>query len=272
MRLWGLAYLWGQLPMRREAGSDAVPCVCRCALGGWCAGGRAMLDKRRQANGAGDNVFRMRENIRTNTEDSRERRDAQAAAAEGCASGEQRAAGDYPAAEGCAVTESVAANDRRAALFFVGNQLMLDDGIGHAAYEELPNVYCLPDNVDLFDVGCMTMDMISYVRDYDFLMTIDAVDDSGEPAGTVFRYAPEDVARGGMMASLHDLKLANLFDTADLLGYEARGMCLGMQVLNADPEEYTIGLTKPCADALPLLIETIAAELDRNGFAVERRA
>ena len=159
---------------------------------------------------------------------------------------------------------------RRAALFFVGNQLMLDDGIGHAAYEELPRVFRLPDTVDLFDVGCMTMDMINYVRDYDFLMTIDAVEDSGQPAGTVFRYAPDDVGRGGMIASLHDLKLANLFDAADLLGYTAQGICLGMQVENADPDQYIIGLTQPCAAALPLLVETIAAELDRNGFPVKR--
>lgn len=158
----------------------------------------------------------------------------------------------------------------RAAVFFVGNQLMLDDGIGHAAYEELPRVFELGENVDLFDVGCMTMDMIGYVRDYDFIMTVDAVDDSGEPAGTVFRYSPDDVDRGGMMSSLHDLKLANLFDAADLLGFEAKGMCVGMQVLNPDPVEYVVGLTEPCAAALPLLIETIAAELDRRGFSVKR--
>ena len=50
---------------------------------------------------------------------------------------------------------------RKAAVFFVGNQLMLDDGIGHAAYLELPKRFIIPDSVDLFDVGCMTMDMIS---------------------------------------------------------------------------------------------------------------
>ena len=150
---------------------------------------------------------------------------------------------------------------RRAALFFVGNMLMLDDGIGHAAYLELPRIYKLPDNVDLYDVGCMTMD---------FLMTIDAVEDSGEAPGTVFRYAPDDVDRGGTIASLHDLKLANLFDAAALLGYRSEGMCLGMQVQNANPDQYTVGLSEPCAAALPLLVETIAAELDRHGFAVQR--
>ena len=158
-----------------------------------------------------------------------------------------------------------------AAVFFVGNQLMLDDGIGHAAYEEFQRVFYVPRGVDLFDVGCMTMDMISYVRDYDFVMTVDAVEDSGEPAGTVFRYAPDDVARAGMIASLHDLKLANLFDAAALLGYESIGLCLGMQVLNCEPDEYIVGLTEPCAEKLPLLVETIAAELHKQGFNIERR-
>ena len=119
---------------------------------------------------------------------------------------------------------------KKAAVFFVGNQLMLDDGIGHAAYLELPKRFIIPDSVDLFDVGCMTMDMISYVRDYDFIMTVDAVESSGQPAGTVFRYSPDDVARNGMISSLHDLKLANLFDAASLLGYKSIGLCLGMQV------------------------------------------
>ena len=73
-----------------------------------------------------------------------------------------------------------------------------------------------------------------------------------------------------MMTSLHDLKLANLFDAADLLGYSSDGICLGMQVENAEPDQYVIGLTEPCAAALPLLIETIAAELHRNGFSVCR--
>ena len=160
---------------------------------------------------------------------------------------------------------------QRAALFFVGNQLMLDDGIGHAAYEQLLCDFLLPNTVDLFDVGCMTMDMITCVKDYDFLVTIDAVEDSNQPAGTVFRYAPSDIARTEALASLHDLTLAHLFDAAALLGYTAQGRCLGMQVENAHPQEYTMGLSAPCAKALPLLVETIAAELVNAGFPVERK-
>ena len=64
----------------------------------------------------------------------------------------------------------------RIAVFFVGNRLMLDDGIGPAVYDFILEQYNLPENVDMFDVGCMTLDMVSKVNDYDLLITVDAVD------------------------------------------------------------------------------------------------
>ena len=165
------------------------------------------------------------------------------------------------------------AHVRRCAVICVGNKLMLDEGIGPAVYEALIEQYEIPENVSCFDVGCMSLDMLNVVRDYDFIVTVDAVDGTGEPAGTVFRFSPDDVARHtGAMASLHDMKLIDLFDSAALLGYEARGICLGMQVLNMSPVEYTIGLTEPVFEALPLLVETVEAELFREGFVLSKKA
>ena len=108
--------------------------------------------------------------------------------------------------------------------------------------------------------------MIDRVRAFDGIMTVDAVDVSGQPAGTVLRYAPDAMARHvGITASLHDLKLIDLFDSAALLGYQAEGLCLGMQVENASPGEATEGLTKPVHDALPLLVDVVVGELARLG-------
>ena len=122
---------------------------------------------------------------------------------------------------------------KRIAVFFVGNRLMLDDGVGPAAYDLIQEEYFIPDNVDMFDVGCMSLDMISKVNEYDFMITVDAVDESGSEPGTVFRYRPHDIVRTcGARTSLHDTKLADLFDAAALLGYTSEGMCYGMQGLN----------------------------------------
>lgn len=159
---------------------------------------------------------------------------------------------------------------RRAVVFCVGNRLMLDEGIGPAVYDEVLKRYELPDNVEFFDVGCMSLDMLGYVESCDVILTVDAVDGTGDEPGTVYRFEPDAMARhSGAMSSLHDLKLVDLFDAASLLGYEAEGFCLGMQVENMSPKEYTVGLTPKVHDALPLLVEAVAAELDRRGFPLE---
>ncbi len=159
----------------------------------------------------------------------------------------------------------------RIAVFCVGNRLMLDDGVGPAVFDELA-AYELPENVEVLDVGCMSLAMVGYVERCDYLVTVDAIDGTGEPAGTVFEFAPEDMARHtGAMASLHDLKLVDLFDAAELMGYTARGRCFGMQVANRTPEMVTIGLTPAVFDNLPLLVGTVLADLVRNGVEVRHR-
>ena len=156
---------------------------------------------------------------------------------------------------------------KKAIVFFVGNRLMYDEGLGPAAYDFIMEHYQIPDNVELFDVGCMSLDMLGYVEQADFILTVDAVDGTEEPAGTVFRFEPDAMARhNGAMTSLHELKLVDLFDAASLLGYEAEGFCVGMQVENMNPSQFVMDLTPPVKAAMPLLIETVVAELWRRGF------
>ncbi|MCD8316102.1 MAG: hydrogenase maturation protease [Eggerthellaceae bacterium] len=160
-----------------------------------------------------------------------------------------------------------AAPRQSAAVFCVGNKLMLDEGIGCAAYDYINEHYDIPDNVEIFDVGCMSMDMLTYVDKCDLIVTVDAVDDTGEAPGTVFHYEPDAIARrNAFMGSLHELSLIDLFDAAALMGYKCRGVCLGMQVENMSPSEFVIGLTPPCEEALPFLVETVVGVLHNNGF------
>lgn len=147
------------------------------------------------------------------------------------------------------------------AVICVGNRLMLDDGIGPAVYDELSENYSFPDHVSLIDAGCMTMDLLPVVRDNDFLIVVDAVDGTGEAPGTVFRFAPEDIADHPVMQSLHDLRVIDLLNAAALLGYEARGICFGIQVENMSPATITEGLTPDVFASLPLAVDSVLAEL-----------
>ena len=166
-------------------------------------------------------------------------------------------------------SSSESKNAEKIAVFCVGNKLMLDDGLGPVVYEELTRSYRFPDNVSLYDVGCMGLDMLDYVRDCDYIVTVDAIEGTDEPAGTVFEFDPDDMMRHrGATASLHELTLADLFDSAALLGYECEGKCFGMQVANMAPDVITVALTRPVYDAVPLLVETVLADLHNRGVEI----
>ena len=159
------------------------------------------------------------------------------------------------------------------AIICVGNELMLDDGLGIEAYRQLCASYEFPEDVRVMCAGCMTMDMVSKGDEYDLRISVDAIGETGEPAGTIFRYTPDDVARRGTpMGSLHELKLADLFDAAALLDYECEGVCIGMQVENGTPSEFIQGLTPTVFDKMPMLVDTILAELVMRGCRIVEKA
>ena len=154
------------------------------------------------------------------------------------------------------------------AVICAGNRLMLDDGVGPAAYDVLTSTYLFPDNVTFFDVGCMSMTMLNVVREFDFIITVDAVDGLDADPGTVFRFMPDDIGGHALMQSLHDLRLIDLLNAASLLGYTAEGVCYGMQVENLSPSSLCMGLTPHVQEALPLLVDAILAELMKHGVEV----
>lgn len=163
--------------------------------------------------------------------------------------------------------------EQKIAVLCVGNFLMMDDGVGPIVADELTRTYDFPENVDIVSCGAMTLDMLNMVGEYDLLISLDAVDDPGAEPGTVFSYAPDDLAhRGTPMGSLHELRLADLFDAAMMLGLDADGLCFGIQAENADPSELVSGLTPKVAANLPLLIDSLLAELVMRGCTVAVKA
>ena len=158
------------------------------------------------------------------------------------------------------------------AVFFVGNRLHLDDGVGPVVYDEILERFDVPDNVHMFDLGVLTMDMISYIDSCDTVITVDAMEHSGTEPGTVMIGRPDELAHSqGMNMSLHDLRLVDLFDAAILLEYEAEGLCIAVQVEDTEPKYLTQDLTPRVRAAVPLLVETVAAELaKRNSPLIDK--
>lgn len=159
----------------------------------------------------------------------------------------------------------------RVAVMCIGNELLMDEGVGPACARYLLSRYAFPDTVDVLDRAVMGMSIISDLRAYDFVLVLDAVEVPGARPGQVFSFAPDDVAPTPPgMASLHEVRFADVLASAELLGVRCQGHCLGIQVENMSPSEFVVALTPRVAAALPLLAQAAVRYLrEELGLAVE---
>ncbi|MDP2233847.1 MAG: HyaD/HybD family hydrogenase maturation endopeptidase [Actinomycetota bacterium] len=150
----------------------------------------------------------------------------------------------------------------------IGNILMKDEGVGCRVVEELLARYEFPDNVDIDDSGTMGMMILNLLRQYDFVLIVDAVNGTGYPGGSVVRLAPEDIANNQVMHSLHDLRFVDVLQAAELIGIRPEGHVVGIQVEDMEPVELTIGLSEPVEAALDTAIDAVLTVLAERGVKV----
>ena len=93
--------------------------------------------------------------------------------------------------------------------------------------------------------------MVSDLRACDVAVVIDALDNTGKPAGTVLAFDPEDMATSTGMASLHDVRLADVLASARFLGATCEvSRCFGVQVESLGDGTLARGLSEPVATAV----------------------
>ncbi|MBR9690720.1 hydrogenase maturation protease [Candidatus Woesearchaeota archaeon] len=88
-------------------------------------------------------------------------------------------------------------------IFFIGNPLGGDDGIGPYLYNELKDLSGFKD-FELHELGVIGLDLINYVDDNDKLIIIDALK-TGKDVGKVMVLDEKSISNEFIPVSLHDL-------------------------------------------------------------------
>ncbi len=157
--------------------------------------------------------------------------------------------------------------ERRVLVIGVGNVLMRDEGIGPRVVAELRERYEFPEDVEVMDAGTMGLGMMHLFRDLEYLLIVDAIDGTGHPAGTVVQISPEDFAPNQVMHSLHDIRLVDVLNAAQLIEAEpALTDCVGVQIQDISPEAFDIALTEPVEAAVPRATAAALTLLEENGI------
>lgn len=156
-------------------------------------------------------------------------------------------------------------SQERITVMGIGNPLVKDEGVGVRVIETIMASLAFPENVTVLDAGTMGMGILNLFKACDYLLVVDAVDGTGEPAGTVVRLSPEDLAPNQVLHSLHDMRLVDVLDAATLMGTRPEAECVGIQVLDMDG--VAIGLTEPVEAAVPAAVAAVLQILGERGVS-----
>jgi len=97
----------------------------------------------------------------------------------------------------------------KVALMGFGNPVRSDDAIGIYVIEKLQKVVGENENINVFDMGTAAFEIIFGLKGHDKIILIDAVLNTNEPDGTLFKVPAEDVLRApdkDPMVFLHGMK------------------------------------------------------------------
>lgn len=152
----------------------------------------------------------------------------------------------------------------RTAVICVGNDYQKDDGFGPAVAAYLRAHVELLLGADVFDCAVMGYAALPWVQEYDYVVVVDALDNTGAAPGTLFEFDPQDMAQSQGMASLHDVRFADVLASARFLGAACEGHCFGVQVEDLGNGTLQKGLSasvaaavEPCARAVSEFIHRL---------------
>ncbi|MFU8891451.1 MAG: hydrogenase maturation protease [Anaerosomatales bacterium] len=152
----------------------------------------------------------------------------------------------------------------RVLILGIGNPLMTDEGVGVRVAELLLSGFELPDDVEVIDAGTMGLGIMNLLRGRDFVIVVDAIDNTGHEPGTVVLLTPEELAPSQIMHSLHDTRFTNVLEAAALTGMQPEAICIGVQV--ASLEQWVTELTPEVEAALPAALAAVLDLLAARGI------
>jgi hydrogenase maturation protease len=95
------------------------------------------------------------------------------------------------------------------AIMGFGNPVRSDDGVGCHVVEVLKNELSSRDNISFFDMGTSAFEVLFQLKGHDKIIIIDAVINSNEADGTIFRLPASEINAAIIddpMVFLHSLK------------------------------------------------------------------
>jgi hydrogenase maturation protease len=156
----------------------------------------------------------------------------------------------------------------RVAVYGIGNILLGDDGVGPAVAHFLEGNFRFPQDVTVEDLGTPSLDLPTYLIDYDAVIFIDAVALDAAP-GTIRTFSRNEITAvsPGIRISPHEPSINDALIVLDFAGNAPRDVVL----IGIVPRTLDGGVTLSPAvvQAVPRAAEAVIAELRARGFTCD---
>ena len=83
----------------------------------------------------------------------------------------------------------------KAAIMGFGNPVRSDDGIGMYVIEQLQKILGKQDLISIMDMGTAAFEVLFGLKGHSKIIMVDAVINTNEPVGTLFKVPAEEVLR-----------------------------------------------------------------------------
>ena len=152
----------------------------------------------------------------------------------------------------------------KTAIMGFGNPVRSDDAIGIYVIEELRKSTEDTDAVSLFDMGTTAFEVLFGLKGHDKIILVDAVINTNEPIGTLFKVPAEEVLRApeeDPMVFLHGMKWDQALSYAKKIMGDAYPEDISVYLIAIDNTKLEVDLSPTVKEAGDKVVQHIMDEL-----------
>ncbi len=156
------------------------------------------------------------------------------------------------------------ATEHRIAIMGFGNPVRSDDAVGIYVIEQLRQPLEEAEHISLFDMGTSAFEVLFQLKGHQQIILVDAVVNTGDPVGTLYRLPAEEVQRAPQddpMVFLHSLKWDQALSYAKKLLQDDYPEDIQVYLIAVEDTRLEVSMSEEVQQAGNQVVERILAEV-----------
>ena len=154
---------------------------------------------------------------------------------------------------------------KKTAIMGFGNPVRSDDAVGIYVIDKLKKATQGRDDVTIFDMGTSAFEVLFRLKGHDKILIVDAVVNTGEPPGTLYKVPAEEVLRTpeeDPMVFLHSLKWDQALSYAKKILQHEYPNDIVVYLVAVDNTRLEVGLSEAVQQAGDKVFDLLLKELE----------